>query len=49
VRPGTHVLNLASGVFGKGMNYWLTAFGARLHEIETSWPTSAGPCAPETE
>jgi pyridoxamine--pyruvate transaminase len=33
VRPGMHVLNLASGVFGKGMGYWLKAFGAQLHEV----------------
>ncbi|MGH3276788.1 MAG: hypothetical protein ACRDNZ_20970, partial [Streptosporangiaceae bacterium] len=27
VAPGMHVLNLASGVFGKGMGYWLKSFG----------------------
>jgi pyridoxamine---pyruvate transaminase len=34
VRPGTPVLNLVQGIFGKGMGYWLTAFGAELHELE---------------
>ena len=33
VMPGTHVLNLVSGVFGKGMGYWLKDFGAELHEL----------------
>ena len=28
VSPGMPVLNLVSGVFGKGMGYWLTAIGA---------------------
>ena len=26
VRPGTPVLNLVSGIFGKGMSYWLRDF-----------------------
>src|SRR5438067_12516175 len=34
VRPGTRVLNLVQGVFGKGMGYWLKDFGAELHELE---------------
>jgi pyridoxamine---pyruvate transaminase len=37
VRPGMPVLNLASGVFGKGMGYWLKAFGADLHELEVPY------------
>jgi pyridoxamine--pyruvate transaminase len=37
VRPGTPVLNLVSGVFGKGMGYWLKDFGAELHEIEVHY------------
>ncbi|HMH91762.1 MAG TPA: alanine--glyoxylate aminotransferase family protein [Streptosporangiaceae bacterium] len=45
VRPGMHVLNLASGVFGKGMGYWLKAFGAQLHEIETSYAEAIDPAA----
>lgn len=34
---GTPVLNLVSGVFGKGFGYWLTAIGAELHEIEVAY------------
>ena len=34
---GTPVLNLVSGVFGKGFGYWLTALGADLHEIEVPY------------
>ena len=33
VRPGMAVLNLASGVFGKGMGEWLRQWGAEVHEI----------------
>jgi pyridoxamine--pyruvate transaminase len=34
---GTPVLNLVSGVFGKGFGYWLSAIGADLHEIEVPY------------
>src|SRR5919204_6395261 len=37
VRPGMPVLNLVSGVFGKGMGYWLRDFGAELHELEVPY------------
>jgi pyridoxamine--pyruvate transaminase len=37
VRPGLPVLNLVSGVFGKGMSYWLRDFGATLHELEVPY------------
>lgn len=37
VRPGTPVLNLVSGIFGKGMGYWLRNFGANVHEIEVAY------------
>ena len=37
VRPGMAVLNLVSGVFGKGMGYWLADFGAELHELEVPY------------
>src|SRR5262245_38662301 len=37
VRPGMPVLNLVSGVFGKGMGYWLKDFGAELHELEVPY------------
>jgi pyridoxamine--pyruvate transaminase len=37
VEPGAAVLNLVSGVFGKGMGYWLKDFGAELHELEVAY------------
>jgi pyridoxamine--pyruvate transaminase len=43
VRPGTSVLNLVSGVFGKGMGYWLKDFGAELHELEVPYNDSVDP------
>ena len=43
VQPGTPVLNLVSGVFGKGMGYWLTGFGAELHELEVPYNDSVDP------
>ena len=43
VRPGTPVLNLVSGVFGKGMGYWLKDFGAELHEIEVAYNDAVDP------
>jgi pyridoxamine---pyruvate transaminase len=45
VRPGTHVLNLVSGVFGKGMGYWLKGFGAELHELEVPYNDCVDPAA----
>ncbi len=43
VMPGTHVLNLVSGIFGKGMGYWLKDFGAELHELEVPYNDSVDP------
>ncbi len=43
VRPGMPVLNLVSGVFGKGMGYWLAAFDAELHELEVPYNDSIDP------
>jgi pyridoxamine--pyruvate transaminase len=43
VRPGMPVLNLVSGVFGKGMGYWLAGFGAELHELEVPYNESIDP------
>src|SRR3989475_12901223 len=40
VRPGTPVLNLVQGVFGKGMGFWLKDFGAELHELEVAYNDS---------
>jgi pyridoxamine---pyruvate transaminase len=45
VRPGMHVLNLVSGVFGKGMGHWLRNFGADLHEIEVPYDEAVDPDA----
>lgn len=47
VSPGMHVLNLVQGVFGKGMGYWLTDFGAVLHEIEVAYDEAVDPSAVE--
>jgi len=43
VTPGMPVLNLVSGVFGKGMGYWLKDFGAELHELEVPYNDSVDP------
>jgi pyridoxamine--pyruvate transaminase len=43
VQPGTPVLNIVSGVFGKGMGYWLKDFGAELHELEVPYKDSVDP------
>ena len=43
VRPGMACLNLVSGVFGKGMGYWLKDFGAELHELEVPYHDAIDP------
>jgi pyridoxamine--pyruvate transaminase len=43
VHPGTKVLNLVQGVFGKGMGYWLKGFGAELHELEVPYNDAVDP------
>ena len=43
VRPGTKVLNLVQGIFGKGMGYWLKDFGAELHELEVAYDDAVDP------
>jgi pyridoxamine--pyruvate transaminase len=45
VHPGTPVLNLVQGVFGKGMGYWLKDFGAELHELEVPYNDAVDPGA----
>ena len=40
VTTGTPVLNLVSGVFGKGFGSWLTALGADLREITVAYNES---------
>ena len=47
VRPGTPVLNLVQGVFGKGMGYWLKDFGAELHELEVPYNDAVEPAEVE--
>jgi pyridoxamine---pyruvate transaminase len=47
VRPGTPVLNLVQGVFGKAMGRWLAAFGAELHELEVSYDDAVEPAEVE--
>ncbi len=57
VRAGTRVLNLASGVFGKGMGSRLKALGAEVAELEVAYDDAVDPGAvadyldthPETE
>lgn len=43
--PGMHVLNLVQGIYGKGMGYWLAAYGAVLHEIEVDYDDAVDPDA----
>ncbi len=47
VRPGTPVLNLVQGVFGKGMGYWLKDFAAELHELEVPYNDAIDPAQVE--
>lgn len=42
-QPGMGVLNLVSGVFGKGMGYWLRSTGADVHEIEVAYNDAVDP------
>jgi pyridoxamine---pyruvate transaminase len=57
VRPRMPVLNLVSGVFGKGMGLWLAALGATVAELEAGYDDAVDPAAvaayldehPETE
>jgi pyridoxamine--pyruvate transaminase len=37
VRPGMPVLNLSSGVFGKGMGDWLRQWGATVYEVAVAF------------
>src|SRR5919206_529968 len=47
VRPGMPVLNLVSGVFGKGMGLWLRDFGADLRELEVPYNEAIDPAEVE--
>ncbi len=48
VKEGTPVLNLVQGIFGKGMGYWLKAFGADLHELEVPYNDAVEPADVES-
>ena len=43
VAPGTKVLNLVQGIFGKGEGYWVRDFGAELHELEVPYNDAVDP------
>lgn len=43
ITPGMHVLNLVQGVFGKGTGYWISGFGAVLHEIQVGYDDAVDP------
>ncbi|HLX78688.1 MAG TPA: alanine--glyoxylate aminotransferase family protein [Acidimicrobiales bacterium] len=43
VSEGTKVLNLVSGVFGKGMGLWLRDFGAEVDELESAYDDVVDP------
>ena len=47
VRPGMHVLNLVSGVFGKGMGDWLRMSQGVVHEIVVGYDDAIDPAAVE--
>ncbi len=47
ITPGMHVLNLVQGVFGKGTGYWISGFGAELHELEVGYDDAVSPEAVE--
>jgi len=47
VRPGMAVLNVASGVFGKGMGEWLRRWGAVVHEISVPFDDAVEAAAVE--
>jgi pyridoxamine---pyruvate transaminase len=43
VRPGMPVLNLVSGIYGRGMGLWLKSFGAQLHELSVAYDDAIDP------
>lgn len=47
ITPGMHVLNLVQGVFGKGTSYWISGFGAVLHEIKVGYDDAVSPAQVE--
>lgn len=45
ITPGDTVLNLASGVYGKGFGYWAKRYSPRLLEIEVPYNEAIEPAA----
>lgn len=45
ITPGDTVLNLASGVYGKGFGYWAKRYSPNLLEIETAYNEAIDPQA----
>ncbi len=45
IAPGDTVLNLASGVYGKGFGYWAKRYSPNLLEIETAYNEAIDPQA----
>lgn len=45
ITPGDTVLNLASGVYGKGFGYWAKRYSPKLLEIETAYNEAIDPQA----
>lgn len=45
ITPGDTVLNLASGVYGKGFGYWAKRYSPNLLEIETAYSEAIDPQA----
>lgn len=43
IEPGTKVLNLVSGVFGKGFESWIDAYGGETVEIAVSYNAAIDP------
>lgn len=43
IEPGTRVLNLVSGVFGKGFEYWIDAYGGETIELAVPYNAAINP------
>lgn len=43
IEPGTKVLNLVSGVFGKGFEYWIDAYGGEMIELAVPYNAAIDP------
>ncbi len=47
IRPDDVVLNLASGVYGKGFGYWAARYAARVEEVEVPYNEAIDPAQVE--